>query len=59
MKWALAGRAHWAAALLDCTLPFYFHVMMWRKQVVNIMSLGSYFSDFLCPVGGAVDMTQF
>ena len=33
-------------------------VIVGRKQAGNVMSIG-YLSDFLCPVGGAMDMTQF
>ena len=56
---ALAGRACRTAAPSDCMLTCYLHVMMGRKHAVNIMSIRWCLSDFLCPVGGAMDMTQF
>ena len=43
----------------DCALTCYFHLMLGRKQAVNVMSIGWCLSDFLCPVGGALDMTQY
>ena len=56
---ALTVRAHRVAALSDCVLTCYKHVMMGRKQAVNVMSIRWCLSDFLCPVGGAMDMTQY
>ena len=56
---ALAVRACRAAVPSDCALTCYFHVMMGRKQAVNIISIRWCLSDFLCPVGGTMDMTQF
>ena len=55
---ALAGRTRRAVVPPDFSLTCYLHVMMGRKQAVNIMSIG-YLADFLCPVSGAMDMPQF
>ena len=55
----LAVRARQAAAPLDCMLICYLHVMLGRKQAVNVISIGWCLPDFLCPVGGAMDITQF
>ena len=56
---ALVGRARRADAQSDCPYTCYLHVMMGRKQEVNFMSIGWCLSDFLCPVGGAMDKTLF
>ena len=48
-----------AAAPSNCALNCYLHVMLGRKQAVNVMSIGWCLSDFLCLVGGAMDMTQY
>ena len=48
-----------AAAPSVCTLTCYFHVMLGRKRAANVMSVEWCLSDFLCPVGGAMDMTQY
>ena len=46
-------------ALSDCALTCDLHVTMWRKQAVKFMTIGQRLSDFLCPVGGAMDVEQF
>ena len=30
-----------------------------RKQAVNVMEIRRYLSDFLCPVGGTMDLTRY
>ena len=55
---ALAICTRQALVPSDCALTCYLHVTMGRKQAVNI-SIRRCLSDFLCPVGGAMDMTQF